>query len=308
MRRTGGLPPGSSVEYWWTVTDASGYTVETAPAQVLFDDNRYLWNSLTEGEITIYWYEGDESFGQEIMTTAQEALARLAEDTGAHLKRSVRLYIYAGAQDLQGAVIFPYEWTGGVAFSRYGTIAIGIAPNDLQWGKRATVHELTHLVIHQMTFNPYNDLPTWLNEGLAMYAEGELELMYTAYLNRAIVQNSLISVRSLSSPFSAYAEESYLSYAQSYSLVKFLIDNYGQDKMYQLLSTFEQGSSYDEALLQIYGFNMDGLDALWRDYILKTAAEPINEEGGLSPVVIGLMVAVWATFLLGVFWLWRRGW
>ncbi len=64
MRRTGGLPPGSGVEYWWTVTDASGNTVETASAQVMFDDNRYSWNSLTEGEITIYWYEGDESFAQ----------------------------------------------------------------------------------------------------------------------------------------------------------------------------------------------------------------------------------------------------
>ncbi|MDP6494170.1 MAG: peptidase MA domain-containing protein, partial [Dehalococcoidia bacterium] len=60
MRRTGGLPPGSSVEYWWTVVDDKGSKAETAPVLVQFDDARYSWRSLTEGEVTIYWYQGDE--------------------------------------------------------------------------------------------------------------------------------------------------------------------------------------------------------------------------------------------------------
>ena len=141
------------------------------------------------------------------MAAAQQALARLAEDTGAYLEKPVKIYIYANAQDLQGAMIYPQEWTGGVTFTRYGIIAIGIAPTNLDWGKRAIAHELTHLVIHQMTFNPYNDLPTWLDEGLAMYTEGQLEPEFATYLKKAIAENSLISVRSLSSPFSAYAEE-----------------------------------------------------------------------------------------------------
>ena len=34
--------------------------------------------------------------------------------------------------------------------------------------------------------------------------------------------------------------------------------------MFELLNTFKQGSGYDEALLKVYGFDMDGLDALWR--------------------------------------------
>ena len=45
MRKTGGLPPGSSVQYWWTVEDAAGDKVETKPAQVQCDDNRYPWRS-----------------------------------------------------------------------------------------------------------------------------------------------------------------------------------------------------------------------------------------------------------------------
>jgi len=267
MRRVGGLPPGSSVEYWWTVEDTNGDKIETTPLRLEFEDNRYSWQSLTEGKVTIYWYEGEESFAGEIMSTAQQALARLAEDTGAYLKKPVMIYVYADSRDLQGAMIFPQEWTGGVAFTRYGIIAIGIAPHNLSWGRRAVAHELTHLVIHQMTSNPYIRLPTWLNEGLAMYTEGELEAGYVNLLNKAVAQDSLLSVRSLSSPFSAHAEESYLAYAQSYSLLEFLITSYGSDKMLALLNTFSQGSSYDGALEDVYGFDMDGLNTLWRDWV-----------------------------------------
>jgi len=264
MRKTGGLPPGSSVGYWWTVEDAKGDRIETSMTKVQVDDARYSWYSLTEGKVTIYWYEGDESFARELMSVAQQVLIRLAEDTGAVLEQPVNIYIYASAQDLLGAMIFPQEWTGGVAYTRFSTIAIGISPDSLDWGRRAMTHELTHLVIHQMVFNPYNDLPTWLDEGIAMYAEGALEPVLVALLDKAEAEDSLISVRSLSSPFSAYAEESLLAYAQSYSLVEFLISNYGQSKMLELLSTFRQGSGYDEALLKVYGFDMDGLDSLWR--------------------------------------------
>lgn len=269
MRKTGGLPPGSSLSYWWTVKDARGERLETEPTAVQVNDTRYPWRSLSEGLLTLYWYEGDESFAHELMGTAQQALVRLAEYTGAELESPAEIYIYAKAEDLLGAMIFPQEWTGGVAYTRFSTIAIGIPPDDLDWGKRAMTHELTHLVIHQVVFNPYNDLPTWLDEGLAMYAEGPLEPVFINLLVKAINEDRLITVRSLSSPFSAYAEESVLAYAQSYSLLDFIINNYGQSRMLELLNTFHEGSGYDETLQKVYGFDMDGLNKLWRSYIMR---------------------------------------
>ena len=267
MRKTGGLPPGSGVLYWWTVENARGDRVGTAPVEIEFSDNRYPWRSLTEGKVTIYWYQGDDSLAQELMTAAHQALNRLAEDTGAELEKRIKMYIYADTDALRGAMVFPQEWTGGVAFTRYGTLAIGISADELDWGMRAIAHELTHLVIHQVTLNPYSDLPTWLDEGLAMHTEGELEPVFAAVLDAAVAEDGLISVRSLSSPFSAHAAQSLLSYAQSYSIVDFLITEYGQGRMLELLNTFSQGSGYDGALERAYHFDMDGLDALWRDWV-----------------------------------------
>ena len=43
--------------------------------------------------------------------------------------------------------------------------------------------------------------------------------------------------------------------------------SYGSDKMLALLNTFSQGSSYDGTLEEVYGFDMDGLNTLWRDWV-----------------------------------------
>ena len=285
MRRAS-LPPGAAITYWWTIKDDSGSIVETIPSVAYFDDLRYQWRSLTEGELNLFWYEGDESFAQELMDVCEEGLARLTEDIGASPEKPIKIYIYDSAADLQGAMIFPQEWTGGVAFTEFGTIAIGISPGNLDWGSRALVHELTHLVVHQATFSPYGRLPVWLDEGLAMYNEGEPDPHFQSWLEKAISESKLISVRSLCSPFSAQSEKAYLSYAQSYSLVEYLLSNYGQEKMLQLLNVFKQGSTYDEALSQVYGFDIDGLDSRWRASLVNPAAITVGAEVLSCPQVL----------------------
>jgi hypothetical protein len=265
MRMSGGMPPGSRIDYWWTVSDAAGGRLETAPAVVPLEDNRYDWRNIVRGSVTLYWYEGDDAFADELMDAVQEALTRLDDNTGAELKDPVRLYIYASSSDLRGSMIFPQEWTGGVAFSEYGVITIGIPPSSsgLEWGKRAIAHELTHLVVNQVTFNPYNSLPIWLNEGLAMVSEGESESEFVGIFSEARDENTLISIRSLASPFSAYSDQALLSYAESHEVVAYLISEFGRDMMLLLLNTFARGAGYDEALLKVYGFDMDGLNAAW---------------------------------------------
>ncbi|MFC1846563.1 peptidase MA family metallohydrolase [Chloroflexota bacterium] len=292
MIKSGGFPAGTVIDYWWTLEDNAGSSLQTEIYQLQFNDERYDWNSLTEGNISLYWYSGDQSFARQIMDATQVAMQRVTTDTGAYLEKPVRLYIYASSQDLLGAIIFPQEWTGGVAYTTFGVVAIGINENNIEWGKRAIVHELMHLVTHQVTHNPYNYLPVWLNEGLSMYAEGEMGYTFESYLQQAVLNDRLISVRSLSSPFSADARISYQSYAQSMSLVEYLIEGYGQDKMLALLNTFRQGSTYDSALMQVYGFDMDGLNELWREYIMaQYAPAAAGVSGTVSAAVLAAIAA-----------------
>jgi hypothetical protein len=277
--RESSLPPGSQVEYWWTAENAAGKSAETDHSTVSFDDNRYEWQSITAEPVTLLWYNGTTSFANTLMTAAQQGLQKIEDDTGATPQGHVRIYIYASTQDLQGAQLFAQQWEGGVTFQGFNIIAIGISTSELAWGQRAIRHELTHWIIGQITFNNYGaGLPTWLDEGLATYGEGSLSPDYQSALNNAIKNNQLISVRSLSSPFSAIPEQAYISYGESNSIVTFLIQTYGEDKMAQLLDVFHQGSGYDEALEQVYGFDQDGLDALWRQSIGVSTASTTQRE------------------------------
>jgi hypothetical protein len=316
MRKTGGLPPGSSVVYWWTVTDAEGISTKTQPETIYIEDERYDWNSITEGNVALYWYEGSDAFSEELMEATQAALLRLAENTGAELEDEVKIYIYANSEDLKGSMIYPQEWTGGVAFTQYGVIAIGITPTNsgLEWGKRVIAHELTHLVVHRVTFSPYSGIPTWLDEGLAMTAEGDLGPSFLAALSSVDGRDEFITVRSLSSPFSAYSGESMLAYAESYEIVSYLIDEYGRERMFDLLNTFQQGAGYDDALEEVYGFDMDGLNERWLDnyFTAETTSPPVvYVKGGGQPLMEGLLAGLsTAVFLLlALFiedWSWRR--
>ena len=110
-------------------------------------------------------------------------------------------------------------------------------------------------------------MPTWLNEGLAVYAEGKLDPASQSQLDQAIRSDQLLSIRSLSGGFSEVPSRAYLSYSQSYSIVKFLIDTFGQEKMNSLLITLRDGTTVDDALLQVYGFDIDGLESAWRKAI-----------------------------------------
>jgi hypothetical protein len=267
MRTTGSLPSGTVIRYWWTVSDNNKNLYQSEQSSVRFDDDEYNWQQLNENNVTLHWYYGDDDFAADLMQTCQNALQRLGEDTGAYLESPVRIYIYSSSYALRNAMVFAKEWTGGVAYPAYGVIAIGISNSNIEWGRRALAHELAHLVTHQMTSNPYNDIPVWLNEGISMYAEGELEKDYEYYLKSAVYNDSLISVQSLCSPFSSYSEQSYLSYAESYSIVDYLIEEYGQQKMHQLLTVFKDGSTYNNALLTVYGFDLNALNELWQDYI-----------------------------------------
>jgi hypothetical protein len=303
------LLTGTTVRYWWTIEDTTGNKLITSPEVIRFDDLRYSWQKLTIGQLSLFWYKGSQSFADEMMAACQQALERLFKDTGVYPEKPISIFVYASTGDLQGAMIFPREWTGGVTFPEYGLIAIGIPENELDWGKGALAHELGHMVTHQITFSPYGaNLPFWLDEGLAMYAEGKPDPYLESVLERAITQHNLISVRSLSSPFSAIPEEAYISYAESQSLIAFLIQNYGGDKMLQLLNLFKEGNTYDDALTQVYGFDQDGLDILWQEYITSQGESQSalqydslrggSKDGFLWDNVLGKLVS--ANILLGI--------
>jgi hypothetical protein len=187
---------------------------------------------------------------------------------GIELEDPIKIFIYDSHQDLMGALsTTAQEWTGGVAFTNFGVVIIGISPGQLEWGLNAMTHEMTHLVIHQATDNPFSGLPRWLDEGIAVYNENrdELDSDFRPLFEMAVENDQLMTLRTLSSPFPGDPMQANLAYGQSGAVVKYMVDTYGPEAMSELLSIFAEGALYDEALEQAIGLNTDQLDNAFRE-------------------------------------------
>ena len=264
----GEIPPGSDIEYSWRIKDAVGNTLETELATFTYMDDRFTWESLAEGKIILYWYDADQTFGRELLSSAVESLARLEENVGVELEKPVKIIVYQSKADMQEALTS----RGAIFEEQIITLGTVVAPDIvLLHGAHLDVditiaHELTHVVVGLATENPYADIPAWLNEGLAMYNEGELRSGNAQALEKGIRENRLLSVRSLTA-LTGNPDEVNLFYGEVYSVVDFLLETYGKEKISELLEVFQEGSLPDDALMKVYGFDQDELDAQWRESI-----------------------------------------
>ncbi|HET6594957.1 MAG TPA: peptidase MA family metallohydrolase [Anaerolineales bacterium] len=268
MRQSGSLPPGAQLWWRWRVTDANGQETVTETKTATWLDDVHNWQMMNSGDVVrLHWYEGDPSFSEDLANAAKNGLLFNETRSGLEAETPIDLYIYASNDDLKEAILYEPSWTGGQAFPEQNIVIIGISPYDLDWGRDAVVHELTHVLVGHLTFSCLGDVPTWLNEGLAVYSEGELDSASERQLQDTIRDDTLLTVRSLSSGFSEVADKAYLSYSQSYSITKYLVETHGQEKMTRLLLSLRDGMTIDEALMNTYGFDVEGLENAWRQAI-----------------------------------------
>jgi len=283
------FPPGTELEYWWNIKDEAGNELKTEPQPLVYIDDRHDWQTLSSDRLALYWYRGDRAFGEALFDQANRTLDQIEAEAGVQVEVPVNIFIYGSFDDLRDAIaVGSQEWTGGQAFTEQGVVVIGVSPSDLAYGLVATPHELTHLVVHQATDNPYGDIPRWLDEGLAVYMSGELDAGWRGYhdqVTRAAETDELMTLQTLSSSFPADSEQAGLAYAQSGSVVEFIIQHYGEDAMAELLDIFSAGALYDEALEQALGVDTWDLDNAWRENIGARPLEiPSTSTGETSPV------------------------
>lgn len=282
LRRSGSVPPGTEIWWRWVLENEGGEKIETPVQRLIYLDDIFAWRTRASEHLNLFWYEGSQQFAASLLEAGEDALARLDQMTGVIVEKQVKIYIYTSSEDMQEATLFAPGWSGGRAFPWNSAVIIGVAPSNLAWGMDTMAHELTHVVIGHYTFSCVDSSPGWISEGLAMVAEGDLEPYYQDILQDAVDADTLFSVREVGQIFSADPDLASLSYAESFSLVTYLLETHGDEPILQLLDRFKQGESEDRALEEVYGFDRDGLEMLWRVWL---GAAPMQEppEQGATP-------------------------
>jgi hypothetical protein len=275
------LAPGTRIDYFWEVEDGAGNKLTTEPATFVYEDIRFSWESVSEGNVSVYWYTGSRSAAISSLEVARETLDKMSALLGATVDYPVKIWIYDSYEDMLPALLRRSE-----ALEQRVVVAGERVSSDtvLMQGEGADDtlrHELTHIVTHVAGEGPYGSLPTWLDEGTAMYGQSEPGEAFTSALNNAVERDSLLSIRSMTSP-TGDASKVALFYGQAWSVVNFLIETYGPAKFAELYAVFKEGSTADKALLKVYGFDQGGLEDAWRaslGLLPREGSTPGEEQG-----------------------------
>jgi hypothetical protein len=272
------LIPGAVLTYSWTVS--AGDTNETTPDQTItYEDTRFDWRSLTQGNMTLWYYAGGEDAAQAILDAAyasQQASSALLQTT---VDYPVKVFLYGSAEDMQLAIQSNNDegvvTLGEVVYSDTAMVAADSAPEEI------ARHEVAHIVQRAALDRSYRP-PDWVIEGMAVYMQSEPLGGQRGAIESAIEDNTVLSVRSMSSASSgAISGNVFLFYGEAWSLVNFLVETYGEQKFADYFRAINDGAGEVGALEQVYGFNQDGLENAWRASVglpPRSAPTPADDE------------------------------
>ncbi|TAK59088.1 MAG: hypothetical protein EPO22_10500 [Dehalococcoidia bacterium] len=255
--------PGAEVTYHWELADNAGNKLSTPDQKYIHQDTRFTFKTLQRDNITLYYHAGGESAAQAVLDAAAETIDRVSQLEQTQVTFPVKVFLYTTAEEMQPAIApgaqgRGVQVLGEVVYSDTAMVSADVATLDI------TRHEVAHIVTRQATKGPF-DIPAWLNEGISVFSQSHPLEGHDAALQAAIRSDRVLSMRELSSSATGSVGATVgLYYGEAGSIVKYLVDTYGEDKFAQLLKTFKDGSDVGKAFQSVYGFDQYGLENEWR--------------------------------------------
>lgn len=162
----------------------------------------------------------------------------------------------------------------GICFGKVITL---ISPDTLSANWQEIVwHEFMHVITLQMTGNR---MPRWLSEGMSVWEEREGRPYWGRSqgldLVRAAEQDKLLHVRDLNAGFSGARSSADLGFAyfQSYLVVDYIAENYGFEKLVELVNQYALVKEDEARFSEVFDTNMDEFDAGFQSWIVRRVEE-----------------------------------
>ena len=127
-------------------------------------------------------------------------------------------------------------------------------------------HELAHLVLHDAV---QVRLPLWFEEGYAVYAAGEWDLLDALELNYAVVGGSTPGLDSLNRALRGHPAGISTAYALSASAVLELARRNPSRTLTPLVERLAGGMPFDSALVATTGLTPENFDEAWQKGVRK---------------------------------------
>lgn len=247
---------------------------------ICFSDENLNWQEL-KGDHFIVYFEKDEMLAKDVLDKAEDFYKKIADDLGYARyskfwlwEERVKIYICQNRIEYLISTHQP-AWSGGVA--DYANKQIVTYRWDEGFLDSFLPHEIAHLILRDFIgFNP--EIPLWLDEGVAQWAEVEKRLDSERMMVKLVEEKKFIPLRRLTKMDIRREKDSNLAklyYMESISLVEFFIEKHGPDNFRELCRQLRDGKSLPEALRLSSSGKIKDLDELeeeWVKYVLAKDA------------------------------------
>lgn len=275
------VPPNTTVAYQWRAVD--GETVTLSPErELLYDDDRpqFDWDQARVGSATVHWYGQNEQIARRFGDLAGDAADAAGDLLGRPLAESIEIFVYEDREDFLGAVgPATREWVGAATYPHLRTVYMWLGAGSTGFLETTIAHEVTHVVFHDASDNPFHEPATWLNEGTATWAElGNAETEEDVVRSEAGSADGLMAFEALTDQFPIDTRGATLAYAQGATMVDHLLGEYGSDALAAIMDAYRSGATDDEAIAAGTGTGFDEIRADYFESFGVTEPEPVEAQ------------------------------
>ncbi len=180
-----------------------------------------------------------------------------------------KIYIYADQGSYMEDTGQP-AWSGGLA--AYHEKTIRVFPRGAGFFDALLPHELGHIVFHEVIGS--HVVPTWLDEGVACYLEPARRFGSQKMALDAIEDGTFIPLKELHEMDPrelADDDQVELFYAESVSLLTFIVETFGIDRFNAVCDKIKEGRTFERAVKScLFGVqDLEDLARMWEDSLKK---------------------------------------
>jgi hypothetical protein len=231
------------------------------------------WKSQKSSHFVIKFKQVPAGFIDKVLKNAEEYYQEITQRLGFiryeswSLDQRATIYIFPSREEYLGDKAHP-DWSLGVASPDQKIIKS--YPADTGFIDTILPHELGHIIFQE--FSNYNPtIPRWLDEGVACNQELAQRWGSRKEVLDALLADTFIPLELLNnSPKLDFTNHQIVSlfYAESASLVNFLIERFGAYRFSGFCRRLGDGADFTQAFFSEYPFRSFGdLSKAWLEYI-----------------------------------------
>ena len=237
----------------------------------VFAQEEVEWQEYETEHFIIKYHDLDDSTLSMVATEAENAYDKVTSDLQYHPDNKTIIRIGTNEVD--------HEWSEADAFYSIGLNVIDLlSPSQMRWMnyesyiRRSIPHEFTHHIInvgYKFTF------PDWLNEGTASFEAGESPSHKK--FNRALAKNEIIPLGKMWIFDLLEDDERRLAYDESYTVIEYVVDEYGYDGLIDILNAHKENPHMDQVINNTLGVSIDDFELGWMNFVKDKYGSPSNK-------------------------------